>query len=180
MPRVYIGVGSNINRDTNIRSAVVRLGELGWDLQVSPVYESKAYGFTGDNFYNLAVGMETELPPEALTDSLREIEDAHGRRRGEPKYSSRTLDLDLLVYGGLVRHDDILNVPRRDITGCAFVLRPLADIAGDLVHPETGEKIAAIWRAFDRPDQALWQVDIDLAVQSSAGSGPRKMGPGEG
>ena len=60
------------------------------------------------------------------------------------------------------------------------MLRPLADIAGDLVHPETGEYIAAIWRAFNRPDQALWRVDIDLAVQSSAGNGAGKSSPVDG
>ena len=162
MPKVYIGIGSNIDRETNVRAAVTRLQALGTGMRVSPVYESAAYGFEGENFYNLAVGLDTELPPDALTAALRDIEDAHGRLRDRPKYSSRTLDLDLLIYGDLVRHDDAVNVPRRDITRCAFVLRPLADIAGEVSHPETGEKIIDLWRAFDRPDQPLWPADFDI------------------
>lgn len=162
MPRVFIGIGSNIDRERNVRAAVGRLKETGTGIVISPVYESRAYGFEGGNFYNLAIGMETDIPPESLTGILRDIEDGQGRLRDGPKYSSRTLDLDLLIYGDLVRHDETLNVPRRDIMSCSFVLRPLADIAGEFRHPESGARIIDIWRAFDRPDQELWKVEFEL------------------
>jgi 2-amino-4-hydroxy-6-hydroxymethyldihydropteridine diphosphokinase len=132
------------------------LQHLGTLERVSAVYESKAYGFAGDNFYNLAVRLATELAPGVLVLRLREIEDRHGRSRHVPRYSPRTLDLDLLLYGDMICHDATLDVPRRDILTCAFVLRPLADIAGDCVHPETGMRLREIWDKFNRPDQETW------------------------
>lgn len=129
---------------------------------ISSVYESKAYGFAGDNFYNLVVGLQTELTPYTLIGDLREIESQHGRTRNEPRFSSRTLDLDLLLYDDMICHDDSLNLPRSDILTCAFVLGPLAEIAGHIKHPETGVMIGDIWTAFNRPDQEIWTVKLEL------------------
>jgi 2-amino-4-hydroxy-6-hydroxymethyldihydropteridine diphosphokinase len=139
------------------------LSRLGVEIQVSAVYESRAYGFTGDNFYNLVVGMETGLAPVALVSMLRDIEDRHGRTRDVPRFSSRTLDLDLLLYGDMIRHDDSIDVPRGEIMTCAFVLRPLAEIAAGIRHPETRVPIREIWQAFDRPGQDIWPVEFSAA-----------------
>lgn len=160
MVNACIGVGSNVDRDHNIRSGIMALRELGVPMRVSSVYESRAWGFEGDNFYNLAVQLETDIAADTLAERLREIENRHGRTRDVPRFSARTLDLDLLLYGDLVRHDSSVDVPRKDILTCAFVLRPLAEIAGSLQHPESGLTISAIWAAFDRPDQQTWPVEF--------------------
>jgi 2-amino-4-hydroxy-6-hydroxymethyldihydropteridine diphosphokinase len=160
MAMAYIGIGSNQDRDANIRSGLQALRQLGSAIVVSTVYESKSFGFDGDNFYNLAVAIDTDIDAPTLNVKLREIEQHHGRERNVPRFSSRTLDLDLLLYGEMVRHDGVLDLPRSDILGCAFVLRPLAEIAGHLQHPESGIKLSDLWAAFDRSEQQTWPVEF--------------------
>jgi 2-amino-4-hydroxy-6-hydroxymethyldihydropteridine diphosphokinase len=164
MTVAYIGIGSNVDRNANIRSGLKALAQLGSPMVVSTVYESKAFGFDGDNFYNLAVAIDTAIDAPTLNTILHGIEQQHGRARDVPRFSSRTLDLDLLLYGDLVRHDAVLDVPRSDIVSCAFVLRPLADIAGPLQHPESGIRIDALWAAFDRTDQQTWPVELETGL----------------
>jgi 2-amino-4-hydroxy-6-hydroxymethyldihydropteridine diphosphokinase len=161
MSRAFIGIASNIDREKNIRSGLDQLSELGAIMAMSGVYENKAVGFIGDNFYNLAIKLGTELPVLELNRLLREIEDRHGRLRDVPRFSDRTLDLDLLIYDELVRHDDELDIPRQDILTYAFVLKPLAEIAAEVKHPESGLKLADIWESFDQSDQELWPVIFD-------------------
>ncbi|MEX2525232.1 MAG: 2-amino-4-hydroxy-6-hydroxymethyldihydropteridine diphosphokinase [Gammaproteobacteria bacterium] len=160
MPRVFVGIGSNIDREASIRIGVGVLRDLFGELLVSGVYESPAYGFDGDNFYNLVVAFETDLSPEALTRELHRIEDHLGRDRKTPRFSSRILDLDLLLYGDMIRHEEGLDIPREDILKYAFVLRPLAEIAGGMKHPESGETFESLWQAFERTDQELWPVQL--------------------
>jgi len=162
MPFAYVGMGSNVNREENIRSGIRELRSLGKRMLISSVYESEAFGFDGDFFYNLAIGLETAVSPAELNALLRAIEDRHGRSRDVPRFSARTLDLDLLLYDDLICHDGKLDLPRQDIMTCAFVLGPLAEIAGDVIHPETGERIRDIWASFDRAGQAIWPVDFNL------------------
>jgi len=171
MIRAFISIGSNINREDNIRSGVACLKRLGDKLQFSRVYESRAYGFEGDNFYNLVVGMETGLAPDMLTDRLREIEDMHERKRDVPKFSSRTLDLDLLLYGAMVRHDAGIHIPRRDIMKFPFVLKPLSEIAGDIRHPESGRLISEIWQSFDCTEEDIWPVEFDPRLPEDRAGG---------
>lgn len=160
MPRAFVGVGSNIDREDSIRAGVNELRNTFGKLIISEVYESPAYGFEGDNFYNLVVAFDTEMSPESLTRALHGIEDRFGRDRKIPRFSSRILDLDLLLYGDMIRHKEGLDIPREDIIKYAFVLRPLAGIAGAMKHPETGETFESLWEAFDRPDQILWPVQL--------------------
>ncbi|MGY8813494.1 MAG: 2-amino-4-hydroxy-6-hydroxymethyldihydropteridine diphosphokinase [Gammaproteobacteria bacterium] len=163
MAKAFIGIGSNVDRDHNIGSGINQLAKLDSNLIVSTIYESKSFGFTGDNFYNLAVGLDTRLPALDLNSLLREIEDKHGRLRNIPRFSSRNLDLDLLIYDDLVRHDKELDVPRQDIISYAFVLKPLAEIAADFIHPESGLKIGEIWESFNKPEQDLWPVTLSIS-----------------
>ena len=163
MAQAFIGVGSNIDRENSIRAGINELRNLYGQLLISPVYESHAYGFEGDNFYNLVVAFETQTAPLSLTQELHGIEDRLGRERATtPGYSSRTLDLDMLLYGDLICHGEGLDVPREDILKYAFVLRPLAEIAGHMKHPETGETFAQLWSSFDQSDQTLWPVRLEL------------------
>jgi 2-amino-4-hydroxy-6-hydroxymethyldihydropteridine diphosphokinase len=160
MPRVFVGVGSNINRETNIRSGLRALRDLFGDLRVSTIYQTAAVGFEGDDFYNLVVSFDSEEPIRRVAAMLREIEFAHGRRPVETRYSSRTLDLDLLLYGTEIVHETGLNVPREDITRYDFVLGPLVELAPDLCHPETGERLAQLWKAREESAAAMHRVDM--------------------
>ena len=97
MAQVYISIGSNIEADKHIRAAVDALREHYGELVISSVYESEAVGFEGDNFLNLVVGLQTDEDVHAVAGMLHKIEDENGRLRDGPRFSSRTVDLDLLM-----------------------------------------------------------------------------------
>lgn len=158
MPRVFIGMGSNIERKQNIRGGINAIKKMFGEVEFSSIYESKAYGFKGDNFYNLVAAFDTHLSLEELTEKLREIEYSFGRKRNEQRFISRTLDIDLLIYGDTIRHDGIYDLPRQDIIEYAFVLCPLAEIAGKKKHPESGKTYSELWQNFDKGQQELWQI----------------------
>jgi len=162
MSRVYVSIGSNINRDRNIRAGVADLRAHFGELTLSSVYESASVGFDGDNFYNLVAGFETDEVVSKVTQILHEIENAHGRTREGPRFSSRTLDIDMLLYDDLVMHHGKLELPRDEITRNAFVLWPLAEIAPDLKHPVLKKTYADLWAAFDKDKQPLWPVGFDF------------------
>ncbi len=147
---VWVSVGSNIERERHVRAALDDLRARFGPLRVSPVYETPAEGFEGDPFYNLVAGFDTSLAPEALHPALRAIEDAHGRQRGAEKFSSRTLDIDALTYGDAVTDAGGKHLPRDEITRYAFVLKPLADVAGEQLHPELGRSFGELWEAYRR------------------------------
>jgi 2-amino-4-hydroxy-6-hydroxymethyldihydropteridine diphosphokinase len=157
---VYLGLGSNIDAERNLRIAVAELRRRFGELTVSPTYRSAALGFDGPDFLNLVVALATDARP---TDLLEQIECIHamaGRSRGPDKFSSRPLDIDLLLYGDRVDPDPPLRLPRPDVLEFGFVLRPLADIAPDLVHPVTGQTIGEHWREFDGERDLLTPVDF--------------------
>ena len=159
MATVYVSIGSNIDREHNVASAVAALEKNFGSLRQSRTWETQAVGFEGNPFYNLVVSFETELSPRQVADRLNEIEDAHGRDRSSGSCSSRTLDLDLLLYDDLVLDEEGLHLPRREILQYAFVLKPLAEIAGDMKHPVTGFTFSAIWDQFDPTAQPMWPVE---------------------
>ncbi len=162
MPRVYVSIGSNIDRERNIRGAVDELATQYGPLTLSPVYESRAVGFTGENFYNLVAGFDSGESIEGIKETLTRIESRFGRTRRENRFSPRTLDLDLLLYGDVVRHDQQVKLPHPDIQRYAFVLRPLADIAPDGRHPETGLDYKKMWEQLERDRQELTAVDFEF------------------
>jgi 2-amino-4-hydroxy-6-hydroxymethyldihydropteridine diphosphokinase len=161
MSRVYVSLGSNIDRERNIRGAVHALRERYGTLTLSRVYETPAEGFDGDAFYNLVAGFDTDESVEQVRAALAAIEDAHGRTRNGPRHGPRTLDLDLLLYGDLVRHEGGFDIPRGEIVKYAFVLGPLAEIAPDLHHPETGVRLDELWKTFSGRRE-LRPVDLTL------------------
>lgn len=161
MQRVYVSIGSNIEPERNVRAAVRALKSSFPSLAISPVFRSKAEGFKGDDFYNLAARFDTDEPPERLAGILGRIETAQGRVRTGKRFSPRTLDIDILLYGDLVRHDSQFDIPRHDILAYAHVLGPLIALAPDLCHPETGERLMELWQRFANRD-SLRGVSIDL------------------
>jgi len=146
MTRVYVSLGSNIEPEKNLHAALAELRAMFADIVVSPVYRCAAVGFEGPDFLNLAVGLDTELGPHALNDWLHALEDRHGRRRDVPRFSSRTLDADIVLYGDQVlTGTGNLQVPRAELK-YAFVLKPLTDIAADVVHPVLRKTLLELWR----------------------------------
>lgn len=160
MARVYVSVGTNIDREQNVRSALQSLAKEFGELQQSKTYETAAVGFEGEPFYNLVVGFDSALTPQKIAQTLRRIEDGHGRQRSGGKFSDRTLDLDLLLYDDLVLNDPDLKLPRPEIQTYAFVLRPLAEIAGDFKHPLTGFRLSTMWDDFDPTAQPMWPLEL--------------------
>jgi 2-amino-4-hydroxy-6-hydroxymethyldihydropteridine diphosphokinase len=160
MTTIYISLGSNIDREKNTRAGVAALEQAFGELTLSSVYESASVGFDGDAFYNMVIACEVDTPVHETNRILREIENANGRDRSGPKFSSRTLDLDLLLYDDLILDENGLKLPRGEILKNAFVLWPLAEIAPDLRHPETGVSYADMWSAFDKAKQDLKPVDF--------------------
>ncbi|OOG53636.1 2-amino-4-hydroxy-6-hydroxymethyldihydropteridine diphosphokinase [Rhodanobacter sp. C03] len=148
MARVYLSLGSNLEPWRHLPGAIAALRERFGTITVSPAYRSKSVGFDGADFVNLAVGLDTELSPEALNDWLHALEDSHGRRRDVPRYSDRTLDIDIVFYDALVLDGPgHLQIPRKELQH-AFVLRPIADIAPAFRHPLSGRSMAELWAAF--------------------------------
>lgn len=160
MATVFVSIGSNINRYQHISSALDALQAYFGELMVSRVFESVAVGFEGDNFLNLAVGFECHLALGALLTQLRIIEDNNGRQRNGPKFSSRTMDIDILTYDELVGDIDGVMLPRDELSKNAFVLLPMVDIAPDILHPQLRESYRKLWSAYDKRSQRLWPVDF--------------------
>ncbi len=162
MPRIYLSIGSNIDRERSVKLAVEQLRKIFGELTISTVYESEAVGFDGDAFYNLVVGFDSESGLNDIQQQLRTIETNNGRERGAEKFNPRTLDLDLLLYGDLDLQDQGVDIPRAEIFEYAFVLKPLAEIASGECHPQTGEEYGVIWNKFDRSIQPLWPAPLQF------------------
>ncbi len=150
----FIGLGSNLE---NPREQVTRaLEELAAIPQsrldaVSSLYRSAAIGPEGQpDYINAVARLNTGLSPLQLLDALQTIEDAHGRLR-EERWGARTLDLDLLLYGGQQIESERLIVPHPEMHRRAFVLTPMAEIAPELAIPGQGEVMALLERCGDLP-----------------------------
>lgn len=152
MTRGYISIGSNIDKDKHIPASLRALEQAFGKLTVSSIYESEAVGFTGDVFYNLVAGFDSDLEVKAVAKQLRQIELDNGRTPDSRKFAARTLDLDLVLYGELIVNDGRLQIPRDEIEHYAFVLEPLAEIAPALKHPVNHISYAELWQQFDKTD----------------------------
>lgn len=162
MARVYLGLGSNIAPDKNLAMAVRELRASFGDLELSAVYRNAPVGFDGEDFLNLVVGFDTEESPQAICRQIDRIHSIAGRQRGNDRWASRPLDVDLLLYGDLVCNERPVHVPREDILEYSFVLRPLSELAPDFKHPLTGKPLAEHWQNFDASGHPLSEVSIAL------------------
>ena len=160
MTRVYVSIGSNIDQEYHVAASLDALSRHFGELRLSSVYESEAVGFGGANFYNMVAGFHTGLSVGELAQVLRTIESDNGRRREGPKFSSRTLDIDILTYDDVVGEVDGVELPREEILKNAFVLLPMAELAPDEVHPVTGMTYRALWDNYDKSRQKLWKIDF--------------------
>ena len=162
MSTVYLGIGSNVHVERNISAGVAALRAEFGDVDLSPIYRSVAVGFSGNDFINLAARIDTQMQPLELKEYLNQLEDCHGRRRDLPKFSDRTLDIDILLYDDLYLHTPSLVIPRPEISEYAHVLKPLADLAPSLVHPVLHSTIAALWAGFSGDRSSLAVTDFPL------------------
>ena len=155
---VYVSAGSNMAPEDNLRLACRELRKRFGSLDLSGVYRSPPVGFDGDDFLNLVLRFTTSETPSAIVAELERLHALAGRVRGSARFASRTLDLDLLLYGSAVIPEPPIRVPREDIGEYGFVLGPIAELAPDLRHPVTGETMAEMWARFDRHRHPLERV----------------------
>lgn len=146
MANIHINIGSNQNREENIATAIDMLRFNFSQLEISDIFESPAQGFEGDDFLNLGVNATTDLNIEDTKKVLKNIEDKIGRDRNQPKFSARTIDLDLVLYDSVI--DESENLPRDDILKYAFVLAPLAQLSATAIHPLENCTYQSLWQAF--------------------------------
>ena len=173
LTRVYLGLGSNIEREKHLVAGLEALDGFVSEMRCSAVFESQPVGIKSGLFFNLVVTGYTELPLMELDRRLKFIEADNGRyapdRKGLP------LDIDVLLYGDQVGNFDGLILPRAEILKNAFVLWPLSLIAPDRVHPEVGLSFEKLW-ADAQIGQQLWPVAFEwrgmqLTPQSLLGKG---------
>ena len=167
MALIYIGVGSNIEPQRHVPLGIQALAAEFSALRLSAVYESAAVGFCGANFYNLVAEAHTERSVEQVVATLKRLEFAHGRALDARKFSSRTLDLDLLSYDQQVL-DSPTVLPRAEILTSAFVLRPFSELNPDFWHPVVGMTLASLWQRYDAASQPLTPVQLDWAIQAES------------
>ena len=161
MGTVLLSLGSNIDRTKNITAALDRLHDLFGELMISSVYESEPVGFSGDCFYNLIVGIETDLSLPELTHIVKKIEDQNGRIRTGPRFSARTLDIDIVTYGSLVGLNCGIELPRPELYYNAFVLWPVAELLPSVVDGKSAKTYSELWLTLNKESaQKLWSVDF--------------------
>ena len=158
----YLSLGSNIEPERNLHSAVAALRERFGDVQLSPVYRTRAVGFDGPDFLNAIAAIESDVHPFALNDWLHALEITHGRDRRDKSYSNRPLDIDIIYFGKLILEGpgDFM-LPRPELHH-AFVLKPLADIAPDFVDPVRNATLEELWEAHPEHDAPPQAVAIEL------------------
>jgi 2-amino-4-hydroxy-6-hydroxymethyldihydropteridine diphosphokinase len=140
--KVYLSLGSNLGwKEFRLGKAIGSLRKTGDVLKVSGFHKTKPYGKTDQpDFVNCALELETSLSPEELLASIHTIEGRMGRIRTE-KWGPRTIDIDIVFFGGLVIDTPELKIPHPDMQNRDFVLKPLMELCPDLVHPVLGKTV---------------------------------------
>jgi len=160
MAEVFVSIGSNVDPERHVRLAVFELERNFGPLKLSRVYRNKPIGFDGEDFLNLVAQFSTVRAPSEVIDTIHTIESAGGRTRRTEKFGPRTLDIDLLLYDDRVIDEPGLKLPRGEITRYAFILRPLAELAGERRDPLSGKTYAELWAAFDQAGHPLTPVTV--------------------
>jgi len=157
---VYVAAGSNVAPEENLARAMTELERQFPGTRFSRAYRNRAVGFTGDDFINLVVGFDTELPLPEVLARLHAIETLCGRPRGAPRWAPRSMDLDVLLYGDLVCCEADVRLPRPDLLKRAYMLGPLAEIAPEVRHPTARLTIGELWQRFDQSAHPLEPVPL--------------------
>jgi 2-amino-4-hydroxy-6-hydroxymethyldihydropteridine diphosphokinase len=154
---VYLGLGSNIHRNSNIRAGLDRLSLIMTAIDFSPVFVSEAVGIKTDLFFNMVIRGHCELSLKSLIKEIKDIEISSGRQRNSPEVS---LDIDILLYGDEVGAKAGIILPNEEIETAAHVLYPLSLVAKGDKHPVTGIPFSTLWASMDRP-RRLWPIPFE-------------------
>jgi 2-amino-4-hydroxy-6-hydroxymethyldihydropteridine diphosphokinase len=160
-----LSIGSNIDAESNIRAALDALHLEFENIRNSTTYESQAIGFDGDNFLNLVILADTDKGLDDVAAILKRLEDKLGRDRQQVRFSGRTMDIDILLYGNESGMCCGIELPRPEVTKNAYVLQPLSELLPDLVHPATGMSYLNLWKDYDKSKQQLWAIETDWPAQ---------------
>jgi 2-amino-4-hydroxy-6-hydroxymethyldihydropteridine diphosphokinase len=162
MSAIYVALGSNIDPAARLLSAARLLKAQFADARFSACYRNAAVGFIGEDFVNAVAGFSTDLPVPELLRVLHAIEAQCGRGREDPKWGPRAMDLDLLLYGDVIGEGPGYTLPRRDLLRRAYMLGPLAQLAPQVRHPQSGQSIGALWHAFAQAEHPMTATALDL------------------
>ena len=150
MATVYLGLGTNLgDKEANLRTAIYKLQErIGKQVSLSSFYETAPWGFESDSFLNAAIGLETNLPPIEILHITQEIEKELGRTKKSVNgsYSDRLIDIDILLYDTLVLQTPELTIPHPLMTERDFVMNPLIEIAGNVIHPTRQKTLSELYQ----------------------------------
>ena len=188
---VYLSLGSNQgDRHKNLQSAVDQIGEYAGHIKlISSVYQSKSWGFKGEDFYNICLELSTNQNPELLIRTLLGIESKLGRERVEnQKYNNRIIDIDILLFDDEIIFYNDLKVPHPEMLKRKFVLAPLAEIAPLVIHPITKKNTLTCLRQCDdkadivklkepaiiRPVSLMERFNY-IAIEGNIGSGKTSL-----
>ncbi|WP_462342161.1 2-amino-4-hydroxy-6-hydroxymethyldihydropteridine diphosphokinase [Phocaeicola plebeius] len=151
MATVYLGLGTNLgDKEANLRTAIYKLQErIGKQVSLSSFYETAPWGFESDHsFLNAAIGLETSLSPIEILHITQEIEKELGRTKKSVNgsYSDRLIDIDILLYDTLVLQTPELTIPHPLMTERDFVMNPLIEIAGNVIHPTREKTLSELYQ----------------------------------
>lgn len=166
MPEVFVAAGSNVEPLRHLGAALRALAERYGVLRLSPVYRNPPQGGDGPEFLNMVLGFDTEDTAESVAATLRAVEAANGRGDAPARSGPCTLDLDLLLYGELVLETETVRVPRADITRHPFVLRPLAELAGERRHPVLGTTYGELWAGWAGGPHPMTRETVDFTAEA--------------
>ncbi len=160
---IYLGIGSNIAPQANIKQALDLLEIEFGPLQESPIYKNPAIGFSGPSFLNMVIAFESELSIFEIQKKIQQIETTIGiDPDNKQKFTSRIIDIDLLLAGEVIFNSDTLNIPRPGITQYPFILKPLLDVTPDLIDPLSGIPYSEIWTKIGNTVDAHEMEKVDI------------------
>jgi len=152
---VYVAIGSNVEPAMNFAIAMDALRARYGQVALSRVYRNRAVGFSGDDFFNAVLSFATDEDVVSLLTTLHHIEGLCGRRRDDPKWAPRRMDLDVLRIGEWVGEWPGLTLPRPDLTRRPYMLGPLVELAPTLLDPTSGKSYAELWQLMQSDDHPM-------------------------
>jgi 2-amino-4-hydroxy-6-hydroxymethyldihydropteridine diphosphokinase len=165
MTRAFVAAGSNVDAGRNLRLASDELVKEFGRVDFSPAYQNVAAGFEGDDFINFVAAFDTDLSVREVVAELQRIEAMCGRERNAPKWAPRSMDLDILLFGDMVCDEPGLVLPRPDLLRRAYMLGPMADVGGEVIHPLERRPISELWEKFDRDAHPLTKIELSLGAR---------------
>jgi 2-amino-4-hydroxy-6-hydroxymethyldihydropteridine diphosphokinase len=159
---VFVAAGSNVEPERNLETACAAIAHSWPDARFSSAYRNAAVGFDGPDFINLVVAFTTAQPLMTVVTHLRAIEVRCGRPRYAPKWASRSMDLDVLLFGDLIEKTDDYTLPRPDLLKRPYMLGPLAQLAPEVMHPTAHRTIGVLWKEFDGSAHSMIEVPLEL------------------